>query len=155
MEIGPKVTILGRCSNFVVAKFDLGVGDMNVATINISIVNLHTPEPLCPDTHGDGGERSTDSTTTTTGDTNITYPFSVRVFEAPAPDPLNDESLRVLVAQPMAKTPVRTLCKLTEASETACPLSLLTESGGSVVGSVLAHMMYESTVEMPPPLPLP
>ena len=35
------------------------------------------------------------------------------------------------------------------------PLSPLTEAGGSVVGGVLAHVMDASTVEMPPPPPLP
>ena len=33
VEIGPKATALGRRRTFVVAKFDLGVRDMNVATI--------------------------------------------------------------------------------------------------------------------------
>ena len=35
------------------------------------------------------------------------------------------------------------------------PLSPLTEASGSVVGGVLAHGMDASTVEMPPPPPLP
>ena len=43
---------------------------------------------------------------------------------------------------PMAETPVR-------------PISPLTEAGGSVVGDILDHVMDESTVEMPPPPPLP
>ena len=46
---------------------------MKVATINIKSVKLHTPEPLRPDTGGDGGERYAAATTTTTGDTTITY----------------------------------------------------------------------------------
>ena len=49
---------------------------------------------------------------------------------------MNDEAFRVVVAQPMAETPVRTLYPLTEAD-------------GSVVGCVLAHVMYASNVEMP------
>ena len=75
---------------------------------------------------------------TTNGYTTVTYPVSVQVFEAPAPDPLNDESFIVGVAHPMAKT-------------TGLPLSTLTEAGGSVVGGVLAHVMDASTVEMPTP----
>ena len=55
VEIGPKATDLGRISNFVVAKFDLGGGDTKVATSNIRSVKIHTREPLCPDTDGDGG----------------------------------------------------------------------------------------------------
>ena len=43
MEIGPKATALGRRRNFFVARFDLGGGDMNVATINVWSVKLHTP----------------------------------------------------------------------------------------------------------------
>ena len=35
------------------------------------------------------------------------------------------------------------------------PLSPLTEDGGLVVGGVLDHVMDASTVEMPPPPPLP
>ena len=34
VEIGPKVTALGMCSTFVVARLDLGGGDTKVATIN-------------------------------------------------------------------------------------------------------------------------
>ena len=71
MEIGIKETTLGRCRNFVVAKFYLGGGDMKVATINISSVNLHAQESLRPVTDGDGWDRAADSTTNTTGDTNI------------------------------------------------------------------------------------
>ena len=52
-------------------------------TIKIRSVKLHTPEPLRPDTDGDGGDRTTDVTTTTTGYTTITDPVSVQVFEAP------------------------------------------------------------------------
>ena len=55
VEIGLKLTTSGRHRTFVVAKFDLGGGDMKVATINIRSVKLHTPEPLCPDTDGYGG----------------------------------------------------------------------------------------------------
>ena len=72
-------------------------------------------------------------TTTTTGDTTITDPVSVQVFEVPAPDPLNDEAFRVVVAQPMAKTPGQLL-------------SPLIEAGGLVVGAVLSHVMDASTV---------
>ena len=60
----------------------------------------------------------------------------------PAPDPLNDEAFREVVAHTMDETPVR-------------PLSPLTEAGGSVVGGVLAHVVDASTVKMPPPHPLP
>ena len=55
MEIGPKATVLGMIRNFFVAKFYLCGEDMKVSTINISSVKLHTVEPLCPDTDGDGG----------------------------------------------------------------------------------------------------
>ena len=115
---------------------------MKVATINIRSVKIHTPEPPRPSTDGDGGERATAATMTTTGDTTVTDPVSVQVFEAPAPDPLNDEAFTVVVAQPMDKTPGR-------------PISPLTEDGGSVVGGVLAHVMDASTVGMPPPPPFP
>ena len=98
MEIGPKATALGRRRTFVVARFNLGGGDMKVATINIRSVKLHTPEPLPPATNSDGGERAAAATTTTTGDTTITDPVSVQVFEAPSPDPLIDEAFRVVVA---------------------------------------------------------
>ena len=70
---------------------------------------------------------------TTNVDTIITDPVSVQVFEAPALDPLNDESLIVVVSQPITEKPVRTL-------------SPLTESSGSVMGGVLAHVMDASTV---------
>ena len=60
----------------------------------------------------------------------------------PAPDPLNGEAFKVVVSHPMAKTPGRTL-------------SPLIESGVLVVGGVLSHFMDASTVEMPPPPPLP
>ena len=43
----------------------------------------------------------------------------------------------MVVAQPMAEMPGR-------------PLYVLTEAGGSVMGVVLSHMTYSSTVEMPP-----
>ena len=107
VEIGPKATALGRHRDFVVAKFDLGGGDTKVVTINIKSVKLHTLEPLHPDNYSDGGDRADDDTTTTTGDTTITDPVSVQVFEAPAPDPLNDEAFRVMVAHPMSETPGR------------------------------------------------
>ena len=71
----------------------------------------------------------------------MTYPVSVQVFEAPSPDPLNDESFRVVVAQPMDKTPIM-------------PLFTLIEAGGYVVGYVLYHMMDAYTVNIPPPHPL-
>ena len=109
MEIGTKATELGRRRNFVVAKFDLGGGDTKVSTINIMIVKLPTTEPLHPDTDGDGGYMSAAATTTTTGDTTITYPVSVQVLEAPELDHLNDESFRVVVAQLTAETPDRPL----------------------------------------------
>ena len=79
---------------------------------------------------------------TTTGDRNIADPASIRVFEAPAPDPLNDEEFKVVVAQPMAKTSGR-------------PISPLTETGGSVVGEVIYHVMDASTVYMPTPPQIP
>ena len=71
---------------------------MKVATTNIRSVKLYTTEPPRPSTGGDGGERAAAATTTTTGDTTVTDPVSVQVFEAPAPDPLNDEAFRVVVA---------------------------------------------------------
>ena len=142
MEIGPEATALVGRSTFVVAKFDLGGGDMKLTTINVGSVKLHTLEPLRPATDGDGGERADADTTTTTGETTITYPVSVQVFEPPAPDPLNDEAFRVVVAHTMAETPVR-------------PLYPLTEAGGSVIGGILSHVIDASTVEMPPPPPLP
>ena len=108
---------------------------MKVDTINIRSVKLHIMEPLRPSIDGA-------ATTTTTRDTTMTYPVSILFFEAPAPDPLNDEVFRMVVAQPMDKTPGR-------------PLSPLTEAGGSVVGAVIANVMDASTVGMPPPPPLP
>ena len=140
--IGTKATALGRCRTSVVANFDFVGGDMKVATINIRSVKLHTPEPLCLATGGDGGERSAAATTTTIGDTTITDTVFVQGFEVPAPHLLNDEAFKVVVAHPMAETPDR-------------PLSPLTEAGGSVVGAVLAHVIDASTVEMPPHPPLP
>ena len=104
-----------------------------MATINIRSVKIHTLEPLRPATGCDGGERSAASTTTTTGDTAVTYTVSVQVFEVPGPDPLYDEAFRVVVAQPMAEIPGQTLSPLIE----AC---------GSVVGAVFAHVMDASTV---------
>ena len=55
VEIGPKATALGRRRTFVVVKFYLGGGDTKASTINISIVKLHTMEPLRPSTDGYGG----------------------------------------------------------------------------------------------------
>ena len=40
-----------------------------------------------------------DTTTATTGDTTVTDPVSVQVFDAPAPVPLSNEESRVVVAQ--------------------------------------------------------
>ena len=97
VEIGPKATALGRHRTFVVTKFDLGGGDTKVATINISSFKLHTPEPLRPDTDGDGEGRDDASTTTNTRDKTITDPVSVQFFEAPSLDHCNDESFRVVV----------------------------------------------------------
>ena len=114
-------------------------------TTNIRSVKLHNPEPLHPATDGDGWERDYDATTSTTRDTPITYTVSVQVFKAPAPDHLNDEAFRVVVAQPMAEIPGRTLYTFTEA-------------GGLVVGKVSAHFMDAYTVGMPPlppPPPIP
>ena len=68
VETGPNVTALGRRRTFIVSKFDLGGGDMKVATINIRSVKLHTPEPPRPAAGGDGGERAAAATTTTTGE---------------------------------------------------------------------------------------
>ena len=115
---------------------------MKVDTINIRSVNNHTPEPPCPTTGGDGEERDDAATTTTFVDTTVTDPVSVQLFEAPATDPLDDEVFRVVVAQPMDDMPRR-------------QLSTLTEAGGLVVGAVLAHVIYASIAEMPPPPPLP
>ena len=61
-----------------------------MATIKIRTFKLHTTEPLHPATYGDGGERAAAATMITTGYTTITDPVSVKVFEAPAPDHLND-----------------------------------------------------------------
>ena len=55
VEMGLKMTALGRCRTFVGEKFDLGGGYMKVATINIWSVNLQTPDPPRPATGGDGG----------------------------------------------------------------------------------------------------
>ena len=43
VEIGPKANTSGRRRTSVIVKFDLGGGDMKVATINIRSVKLHTP----------------------------------------------------------------------------------------------------------------
>ena len=64
---------------------------MKVTTINIRSVKLHTPEPPRPSTGGNGGDRAAAADTDTNGDTTVTYPVSVQVFKAPAPDSLNDE----------------------------------------------------------------
>ena len=114
-EIGLKANTSGRRRTFVIKKFDLGGGDMKVVTINIRSVKIHTPEPLSPATDGGGGERSAAATTTTTGDTTITDPVSIRVFEAPATYPLNGEVFRVVVAQPMAETTGRPISIFPEA----------------------------------------
>ena len=142
VKIGPKATALDRRRNFFVAIFDLGGGDMKVDTVTILSVNLHTPENFSTSTGGDGDNRAASSTTTATGETTVTDPVSVQFLEAPAPDPLNYETLRVVVAQPMAEAPGR-------------PLSPLTEAGGLVVVGVLAHVMDAYTVETHPPPPLP
>ena len=142
VEIGLKATTLGRHRTFIVENNCLGGGDVKVSTINIGSVKFYTPEPLCPDTDGDGEDRAAATTMTTTGDTNIIDPVSIRVFEATVPDPLNDEALRVVVAQSMEKTPGRTLYTMAE-------------TGGSMVGPVIAHVIDASTIEMPPPPPLP
>ena len=75
---------------FVIAKFDPDGGYTKMATINIRVVKLHTPEHLCPVTDGDGGYRAAEDTKNSTGDITITDPVLVQDFEAPAPDPLND-----------------------------------------------------------------
>ena len=92
----------GRRRTFVVAKFYPGGGDMKVTTINIRSVNLHAPEPFRLDTDGGVRYRNVSSTTTTTGDTTITDPVSIRFFKTPAPDPFSYEALIVVVAHPMA-----------------------------------------------------
>ena len=91
VEIGPKATVSVRHRTFVVSRFDLGGGAIKVATINIRNFKVHTPETPHPSTGSDGGERSAAATTNTTVDTPIIDPVYVQVFEAPAPDPLNDE----------------------------------------------------------------
>ena len=115
---------------------------MKLATINIRSVKLHNPEPTSNATDGNGGERGASATTTTARYRTVTYPVYVQVFKSPVPDPLNDEALRVVVAQKMAETPDR-------------PLSPSTDTGGLVVGAVIAHVMDASTVEINPPPPLP
>ena len=72
MGIGLKATALGRRRNFVGTIFDPGGGAMKVDTINIRSAKLHTPESPSPYTGGDGEDRSTAATTTTTGDKTIT-----------------------------------------------------------------------------------
>ena len=96
---------MGRRKTFVVEKFDLGVGDMKVTTINIRSVKIHTTETPCPTTGVDGGDRDAATTTTTIRDTHVTYPVYVQLFKAPAPKPLNDEAFRLMVTQTMDKTP--------------------------------------------------
>ena len=83
-----------------------------MATINIRTFKLHNPEPHRPDTGGDGGEMAAEATTNTAEHTTVTYPISVQFFEAPTPDPLNDEAFRVVVAQPLEETPGRPLSPL-------------------------------------------
>ena len=114
---------------------------MKVVTTNIRSVKIHTTEPLCTATDGGGGEIYAAATTTTTGNTNIIGPASIRVFEVPAPETLNDESFILVVAHPMAKTPGRLI-------------STFTEADGSVVGGFLDHVTDSSTAEMPPSPPL-
>ena len=87
VKIGPKATKLDRHRNFVVAKSDLGGGNMKLTTINIRSFKLHTPENLHSANGGDGGDRDAATTTTTTGNTTITDPVSIRVLETPALDP--------------------------------------------------------------------
>ena len=106
-----------------------------MAISNIRSVKIHNTYLLHPATDVDGGEWDADFTATTTGDTTITYAVSILVFDAPGPDPLNNEAFRVVVAHRMAETPV-------------CLLSSLTYDVGSVVGAVLAHMMDASTMDM-------
>ena len=86
---------------------------MKVATINIHSVDLYTPEPPRPSTGGDGGERDASATMPNNEDTTVIDSVSVQVFDAPAPDPLNDEAFIVLVAQPIAETPDLPLSPLT------------------------------------------
>ena len=124
VEIGPKVTTSGMCRTFVISKFDIGGRDMKVANINIRSANIHTPEPLRPDTDREGGDSYFAVTTTPNGDKTITDSVYISVFEVPAPNSLNYEALRVVVPHPMAETPGRRLFPLTE-------------SGGSVVGQNL------------------
>ena len=107
MEIEPKATTVGRHRTFFVAKFDLGGGDMKVATINIRSVKIHTTEPPRATTGGNGRERAAAATTVATGDTNATDPVSVQVFEAPELDPLNDEAFIVAVSHPILGRPWR------------------------------------------------
>ena len=139
-EVRQKLTALGKRKTFVVGKFDLGGGDMKVVTINIKSIKLHTPEPLRPATDGDYRERAASDTTTTNEDTTFIAPVTVQVFKAPSPGTLNNEAFLVVVAQPMAETPV-------------WPLSPLTGVGGLVVGAVLSHVIDEPIVFMPSPLP--
>ena len=51
---------------------------------------------------------------TTNGDTTITDPVMILFFEAPAPEPLNDVTFRVVVARPIFETPSRPISPLTE-----------------------------------------
>ena len=113
MEIVLKATALDRRRTFAVARFNLNGSDIKVATINTRSVKLHTLEPTRPSTGIGGGERAANATKTTTGDTTVTDPVYVQVFKEPAPDPLNDEALIVVVAHPMVKTPGQPLSPLT------------------------------------------
>ena len=115
---------------------------MEVATINIRSVKIHTTEPPLTSAGGDGGGRAAATTATTTEYITVKYPVSVQVLEAPEPDPLNDEVFRVVVEQPITETPGR-------------PIYPLAEAGGSVVGGVSAHVMDTSTMKTHPPPPLP
>ena len=87
--------------------------------------------------------------------TTITYPVSIRVLEATSPDPLNDEALIVVVSQPISQMHGRPIYPLSENGDTALPLYPLEEAGGSVVGTVLSHVRDASTVDIPPPPPIP
>ena len=142
VKVGPKEITLGSRRSYVITKPNLGGGDVKLVTINLRSVNIHTMEPLCPATNDNGGQRSDDVTTTTTKDTIITDPVSIRVFKAPAPDPLNYKALKVVVSQPIYETPIRLF-------------SPLKKDDRSVIGAVIAHVMDASTVEMPPHPPLP
>ena len=113
METGRKATALSRRKTLVIARFNVSKGYMKVDTFNIRSVKIHTPGPPRPSTGGDGGERDTFVSTTTTGKRTVTDPVSFQFFEAKAPDPLNDEAFRVVLANPTAETPGQPLSSLT------------------------------------------